>query len=126
MIDRKEMHKAALPCTVVVLRRRGQRIPAAELLRHEPPSGLLLALDRYTTPEWHLCLFRDDAMQTELLPRLMHARLERQNEGVRLYAGIEPGERGQRDMRQSWLCTPTPARARELLLEMLEREGGDV
>ena len=48
---------------------------------------------------------------------------------MRLYGGIEPSEptaRGQPDYRQAWLCAPTPARAREILLEMLEREGGAV
>lgn len=123
---RKAMREAAVPATVVVLRRRGVRIPAAELLKAEPPSGLLLAMDQYTQPDWYCCLFAGDKMDRDLLPRLMFARLERQNDGVRLYGGIEPGGRGQPDFRQAWLCTPTPARAREILLEMLAREGGDV
>jgi hypothetical protein len=48
MLGRSQMRAAALPCTVVVMRRRGVRIPAADLLRREPPCGLLLALERYT------------------------------------------------------------------------------
>jgi hypothetical protein len=94
-------------------------IPDAELLRAEPPSGRLLCLDRYTAPLWHACLFADDAMDKELLPRLLHVQLERQNDGVRLYGGIEPGERGRPDPRQAWLCAPTPERTREILLAML-------
>jgi hypothetical protein len=121
--DREAMRESALPEIVVVLRRRGARVPAAELLRTEPPAGLLLAMDRYTAPAWHCCLFVPD-MEHELLPRLLHARLERENDGVRLYGGIEPGDRGQPDFRQAWLCAPTPARAREILLNMLERAGG--
>lgn len=123
--DREAKKAAALPAAVVVLRRRGERIPAAELLRAEPPSGFLVALDLYTAPHWHCCLFTT-TMDRELLPRLLHARLERQNDGVRLYGGIEPGERGQPDFRQAWLCTPNAGRAREILLGMLEREGGAV
>jgi hypothetical protein len=125
-MERQAMRAAALPATVVVLRRRGARIPAAQLLRAEPPSGLLLALDRYTSPAWYVCLFRDEAMDAEVLPRLLQARLERENAGVRLYGGIEPGERGSPDYRQAWLCTPTPERAREILLEMASRQGGAV
>ncbi|MCC2673274.1 MAG: hypothetical protein K0R58_221 [Ramlibacter sp.] len=65
-------------------------------------------------------------MDRELLPRVLHARLARENDGVRLYGGIEPGERGQPDFRQAWLCAPTPARAREILPAMLQRQGGEV
>jgi len=78
-----ELRRAALPCTVVVLRSRGIRIAPAELLRKEPPSGLLVAMDRYTTPRWY-CSLWDESMKVELLPRLLHAQLERENEGVRL------------------------------------------
>ncbi|MCC2632129.1 MAG: hypothetical protein K0S48_15 [Ramlibacter sp.] len=120
--DRRELRAAALPATVVVLRRRGERIPAAQLLRTEPPSGLLVCMDRYTAPAWYGCLF-DDKMERELLPRLMHLQLERESGGVRLYAGIEVGDRGDPDRRQAWLCTPTPARMREILLAMAEQEG---
>lgn len=64
-------------------------------------------------------------MERELLPRLRHATLVRENEGVRLYSGIDPAsERGQPDMRQGWLCAPTPERAREILMTMAERQGG--
>lgn len=124
MTDRKEMRAAALPCTVVVLRRQGARVPAAQLLRAEPPSGFLLCMDQYTAPNWHACLFGDEEMRTELLPRLLHARLERENNGVRLYGGIEVDAQGRQEWRQAWLCTPTPERAREILVEMLGREGG--
>jgi hypothetical protein len=123
LVEQAQMRLAALPCTVVVLRRRGARISAADLLRQEPPSGLLLALDRYTAPHWHCCLF-DDSMKQELLPRLLHAQLERENEGVRLYGGLEVDRNDQ--WRQAWLCTPTPNRAREILVAMLEERGGTV
>lgn len=116
------MAAAALPATVVVLRRQGQRIPAAQLLRAEPPSGLLLCMDQYTYPAWYACLFAGKDMQAELLPRLLHVRLERENGCVRLYSGI--GVESGREYRQGWLCTPSPQRAREILLAMLEREGG--
>jgi hypothetical protein len=118
------MREAAVPCSVVVLYRSGTRIPAAELLRAEPPSGWLLCLDDYTQPKWHARLFRDEEMRKDALPRLMHAELERQNEGVRLYGGIEFAEHGRREDRQAWLCTPTQERARVIILEMLHREGG--
>jgi hypothetical protein len=117
-----EMHKAAFPCTVVVLYRRGARIPAAELLKQEPPAGFLVCLDQYTYPNWYACLFRDKEMNVELLPRLLHVQLERENGGVRLYGGIVVEER--EECRQAWLCTPTPERAREILLHMLEQQSG--
>jgi hypothetical protein len=116
------MRDAAIPCSVVVLRRRGVRIPSAELLRAAPPSGLLLCMDRYTTPKWYACLFRDVTFQAEVLPRLLHAQLERENGGVRLYGGIEVDAQARQKFRQAWLCTPTPSRAREILLDMLHRE----
>jgi len=118
------MRGAALPSTVVVLRRRGARIPAAELLRGPSPSGWLVCLDRYTAPNWYACLFRDEQMQQEIA-RLLHARLERESTGVRLYGGIEVDAQGRQEWRQAWLCTPTPERTRAILLEMLEREGGN-
>lgn len=126
MADRQAMREAAVPCSVVVLRRRGERISAAELLRNEPPDGFLVCQDRYTTPNWYACLFGDAEMTKEVLPRLLHARLERENTGVRLYGGMEVDAQGRQEWRQAWLCTPTPARAREILLEMLEREQGQL
>jgi len=116
------MRQAAIPCSVVVLRRRGARIPAAELLRAEPAAGWLLCLDRYTQPRWHACLFADQGMERELLPRLLHAELERENAGVRLYGGIEVDR--HEEYRQAWLCTPNPERAGQILMAMLEQEGG--
>jgi hypothetical protein len=118
------MAEAAIPCTVIVLRRRGARMPAAKLLMTQPPSGLLVALDLYTVPNWYACLFQDHTMKQELLPRLLHAQLERENGGVRLYGGIEVDR--HEEWRQAWLCTPTPDRAREILIDMLHRERGDV
>jgi len=122
MADRQAMREAAMLATVVVLYRRGQRMPAAQLLEQAHPTGLLLCMDRYTSPWWHGRLFRSDKMDTELLPRLMQARLERENGGVRLYGGIEVD--AHQEWRQAWLCTPTPKRAREILMAMLEQEGG--
>jgi hypothetical protein len=40
--DREEMREASIPYSVVVLRRRGARIPATELLRCEPATGRLI------------------------------------------------------------------------------------
>jgi hypothetical protein len=90
----------------------------------QAPSGLLVALDLYTVPNWYACLFQDHTMKQELLPRLLHAQLERENGGVRLYGGIEVDR--HEEWRQAWLCTPTPDRAREILIDMLHRERGDV
>jgi hypothetical protein len=73
--------------------------------------------------QWYGCLFTDATFKVEALPRLLHARLERENAGVRLYGGIEVDAQGRQQWRQAWLCTPTPARAREILLRMLETEG---
>jgi hypothetical protein len=117
------MREAAFPCSVVMLYRNRQRIPARDLLKREPPSGWLVCLDRYTAPRWYACLFADEGMTRETM-RLLHARLERENGGVRLYGGIEVDARGRQEWRQAWLCTPTPVRAREILLAMLENEGG--
>lgn len=126
MVDRQAMREAAIACSVVVLRRRGERLPAAELLRSEPPAGFLVCQDRYTAPNWYACLFADAEMTKEVLPRLLHVRLERENASVRLYGGMEVDAQGRQEWRQAWLCTPTPARAGEILLEMLEREQGQL
>lgn len=115
-VDRKEMLAAAIQCTVFQLRRLGQRLPPGELLagtHHR--TGLLVCLDRYTAPKWYACLFEAEDMRKELA-RLMHAELERENDGVRLYRGVEPD--GHQLHRQSWLCTPSVARGMEILREM--------
>ena len=80
-------------------------------------------MDRYTAPQWYACLFMDATFKVEALPRLLHARLERENAGVRLYGGIEVDPQGRQQWRQAWLCTPTPERAREILIRMLQNEG---
>jgi hypothetical protein len=98
-------------------------MPARELLRYEPPSGFLVCRDLYTAPKWYASLFADDGMKLEAM-RLLHARFERENAGVRLYGGIEVDAQGRQEWRQAWLCPPTPGRAREILLAMLEQEGG--
>jgi hypothetical protein len=79
--------------------------------------------DLYTAPRWYACLFGDEGMQRETM-RLLHARLERENRGVRLYGGIEVDVQARQESRQAWLCTPSPVRAREILLAVLEQEGG--
>jgi len=122
LVDRESMREAAILASVVVLYERGQRRPAAPLLDQPHPTGLLLGIDRYTTPWWQICLFCSDRMDVELLPRLIQARLERENGGGRLYGGIEVD--GHQEHRQAWLCTPTPRRVREILLAMMERETG--
>jgi hypothetical protein len=127
LADRAAMRLAALPATVVVLYRRGARIPVGELLRAEPPSGWLVASDRYTGPHWTASLFAADDMQREVLPRLLRAQLEREHGGVRLYGGLDvDAARERQEWRQAWLCTPTPARAREILLSMAAQQGEDV
>jgi hypothetical protein len=119
------MRKAAFVCTVVVLYRSGTRIPARELLQRKHVSGFLVCLDRYTHPNWYACLFDDEKMTHEVM-RLMRTNLERENGGVRLYGGLEVDAQGRRDMRQAWLCAPSPERAQEILLEMATREDGKV
>ena len=119
---KKAMREAAFPCTVVVLRRRGVRIRASELLKTDPSSGFLLCMQEYTHPNWHARLYRDETFDKECLPRLNPARLARENGGVRLYRGNQVEERV--DYPQSWLCAPTPERAFEVVLAMLEQERG--
>jgi len=126
MRDREAMCEAAFPCSVVVLRRRGFRIPTTALVVSEPPTGWLLCMDRYTHPKWHACLFADEQMQRQVLPRLLHAQLvagERRRAPVRRDRGGRPRPA---EFLQAWLCTPTPERAREILLAMLEQEVGDL
>lgn len=120
--DQEARILAAWPCTVVVLYRNGTRIPAADLLKADQRSGSLLCSSRYTHPHWHACLLSDPAVESDMLPRLLHARLERENEGVRLYGGIEVADHGREQWRQAWLCTQNERRLREILATMMERE----
>lgn len=120
--DAEARTRAAWPCTVVVLYRRGTRIPGAALLKQDHLSGSLLCMDKYTYPHWHACLLSDPAVESDMLPRLLHARLERQNGGVRLYGGLEVDSRGREEWRQAWLCAGEK-RVREILQQMVEREG---
>jgi hypothetical protein len=116
------MRTAAWPATVVVLRRRGVRIPAAELIEGPGARGLLVCSDRFTKPHFHARLYADATMGGEQLPRLMHAKLERENGGVRLYGGLEVDR--HEEFRQAWLCAATPERLGKILLAMLAQEGG--
>jgi hypothetical protein len=122
--DRDGMRAAAFPCTVVVLRRRGVRLTPSALLLTDPPSGLLVCQDRYTQPMWHANLFADKTMERTLLPQLMHVQLVKENAGVRQYRGTVA--ENLQEFAQEWLCTPTPGRAREILLDWAEQIGDDV
>lgn len=115
------MRAAAIECTVVQLRVLGARVPAGVLLKQEHPRGFLVCLNRYTAPWWYACLFEAEDMRKEI-GRLMHARLERANDGVRLYGGVEFTDQGLAEHRQAWLCVPTPERAREILQRTSEQE----
>ncbi|NML43498.1 hypothetical protein HHL11_07045 [Ramlibacter sp. G-1-2-2] len=121
MRDQEARALAARQCAVVVLYRAGQRIPAAELLRADHLSGSLLLMDDYTHPHWHARLLSDPAVDMDLLPRLARAQLERENDGVRLYGGIEIERHEER--RQAWLVTPTLRRAEEILRAMVAQGG---
>jgi hypothetical protein len=120
--DLKAMRDAAFPCSVFVLRRLGKRRRARDLLLAGPIEGWLVCLDRYTAPNWYACLFKDQSMTAETM-RLLHARLERENGGVRLYGGIEVDAQGRKEHRQSWLCTPDAARGRSILLALADQQG---
>lgn len=115
------MRAAAIECTVVQLRVLGARVPAGVLLKQEHPRGFLVCLNRYTAPWWYACLFEAEDMRKEI-GRLMHARLERENDGVRLYGGVEFNDQGLVEHRQAWLCVPTAERAGEILRRMSEQE----
>lgn len=97
---------------------------AAELLRQDHLSGSLLCMDKYTHPHWYACLLSDPTVESGMLPRLLHARLERENNGVRLCGGIEVADRGRKEWRQAWLCTANETRARQILDAMLRQEEG--
>lgn len=112
------MREAAVPCTVFVLYQRGVHLSPELLMQPERRrSGYLVCLDRYTQPWWYACLFEDEGMRKEVA-RLLHAQLERENDGVRLYGGIEFEDRGLAEHRQAWLCTRTVDRGLEILARM--------
>lgn len=79
-------------------------------------------MDRYTSPWWYACLFADADMRHEVLPRLLRVQLLRENDGVRLYQGVQVEERVE--YPQGWLCAPSAERVRQILLQMADREGG--
>lgn len=122
LYDRQEMRKAAIPCTVVVMRRRGLRLSARELLtRDESHDGFLVCQNDYTFPHWYASLFDDEEMRRQTLPNLLQVQA-RQGEHGRLYHGIQIEERVQ--YPQAWLCTPTPEQAREILIMMMAAQSG--
>lgn len=119
--DRKGIAEAAIQCTIFVLYRRGQRMSPQEILlpRHRH-TGHLVCLDRFTAPHWYACLFEGSDMRKEIA-RLLRARLERENNGVRLYGGIEVEDRGLVEHRQAFLAAPNEARGLEIVRSMLAR-----
>jgi len=117
----KGMAAAAFPCTIFVLYRRGIRMHPREIMLPEHRrTGYLVCLDRFTAPHWYACVFETPDMRKELA-RLLHARLERENNGVRLYGGIEVEDRGLVEHRQALLATPTEERGLEILRSMIAR-----
>jgi hypothetical protein len=113
---------AAFPCVVVQMREHSMRLPAEVLLAREHPEGFVLLTDHWTRPRWVGHLYRPPEWDRDLLPQLSEAELIRENKGVRLYRGKQ-WVNGM-TVVQSWLCAPTAARAREVLLALDWRSGG--
>lgn len=111
--DLRAMAEAAFHCSVFLLRRRGERLSAADVMAQQPPSGGLLCVDRYNSARWHVSLYQLPDM-TRLL-ELHAAALVRDSNGSRLYSGEEWDVSVRHHWRQTWLCSPTAEAALEIL-----------
>jgi hypothetical protein len=121
--DLIERAKAAWPCHVVRLRSAGKRMRAWKLLERGFLSGNLVC--EWIGPErWSLTLYEDQQAQARVFDGgqpmvVIEAELIRQNDGVRLYCGIEVGTK----QPQSWLCSADPDQLSRILTTMLQAEG---
>jgi hypothetical protein len=116
MVDMQGRAEAAFPAVLIQMREHGMRLPAEALLNREHPSGMVLLRDHFTRPRWHAHLCPPDNLDRDLVPQLSDAVLVREGKGVRLYRGTQ-WVNGVHVV-QSWLCAPTAARAKEILLAM--------
>ncbi len=115
------MQTRAYRCYVLRLKYKGKLMPVRELLCAEPERGALLM----TRPgeQWFATLFDYELVQHEML-FLAQARLVKDHGGCRQYQGLEREGRTPR-WPQTWLCTPTAERAKEIVQAMADRETGE-
>jgi hypothetical protein len=117
-VDLAAKRAASLPCFVFLMRYAGVRIPASVVLVDGAAEGLLVCEEAGTG--WIATLYAED-MRTELLS-LVDVLLTRDRDDCRLYQGYTRDRKGDRRFRQTWLCTPTLYRGRQILETMVERE----
>lgn len=120
--DKEAMRRAALPCSVFILRHRGERLPTTHMLASAPVIGHLLCRQE-ALGFWSATVYSSPSMAEPVLrdgevARLRGAQLLRENAGVRLYQGWQWNTTATKRYTQSWLCTPSPERGREILLAM--------
>lgn len=110
----------AYRCWVLPMRRHGRRLPAESMLHEEPIQGGLLMMESLGD-HWDAHLF-DPQDFTRPVMFMGWARLVRDRGGCRLYQGLARDDSGLPRIPQTWLCTPSPERTREILASMAERE----
>lgn len=109
---------AAWPCTVFLMRSRGRRLPAKDVMRQDQVTGLLLC--EPVGERWAATLYGPDMREVVLF--LADAQLLRDRNDCRSYRGMER-EGGRPRWLQTWLCGPED-RCRSILKEMEFREFG--
>lgn len=120
--DVRERRRHAVECWVWRVRHRGERLAPQAV--EEPVHGLLLPV-RWSSEQYQLQLHPPGSDLCGGLERwlgmMLDAVLVRSSDGVMLFQGHEWTPADERHWPQTWLCTPTEERGREILQAMVDR-----
>lgn len=113
--DTAAMQAAAIPCWLFKMRAFGMRLPPQSV--QEPIQGNVLCIDRYGyPPTFYIRFYRQDKWAHHHL-EMQGAVVVKERDGVWQFFGDEWIESKHR-YRQTWLCTPTAERGREIIARM--------
>ncbi len=112
MVYEQEFKEAAWPCALARLRQDGVRRPASDLAKLRPREGWIVGV---RLANWQIQFFDRPELQT-WVANLVEARLHKENDGIRLYQGMEWA--GDHRIRQTWLAGPTVESVRAVLERM--------
>lgn len=111
--DAAALATAAIPCHLFRLRAFGMRLPVASI--PPPIEGNAVCLDWYGEQDRFLIRFFLPGNWSQRHLEMHGARLVKAAGGVWQFSGDEWNVEVKQHYRQTWLCTPTAERGREIL-----------
>jgi hypothetical protein len=114
--DEEAMTAAAIPCWLFRLREFGMRLPVPSI--PEPMQGNVLCIDRYEEQTRFYMRFYRAGRWAHWHLEMHGARLVKERGGVWQFSGDEWNSEVKQHYLQTWLCTPTAERGRDILAQM--------